>query len=142
MRISDWSSDVCSSDLRAAILLAAEGLSIEEAAASLAIPAGNFKSRLWRGRLRLKRLMEHRDTPLLDRRVAEKCPMTRPRRHRNWKGVVIGQPRACAMPPHHTGRYEQRSGQQPLQLDSPGSRAPARRSQNHPRNARVAAGFG
>src|SRR3546814_9366961 len=95
MRISDWSSDVCSSDLgvaerqgaavdlrdvkwalgelipeqRAAILLAAEGLSIEEAAASLAIPAGTFKSRLWRGRLRLKRLMEHRDTPLLDRRV-------------------------------------------------------------------------
>src|SRR3546814_5523283 len=101
MRISDWSSDVCSSDLlrdvkwalgelipeqRAAILLAAEGLSIEEAAASLAIPAGTFKSRLWRGRLRLKRLMEHRDTPLLDRRVAEKRPMPRPRRNRNWKG--------------------------------------------------------
>src|SRR3546814_21149974 len=96
MRISDWSSDVCSSDLlipeqRAAILLAAEGLSIEEAAASLAIPAGTFKSRLWRGRLRLKRLMEHRDTPLLDRRVAEKRPMTRPRRNRNWQGVVIGR---------------------------------------------------
>src|SRR3546814_10047835 len=55
------------------------------------IPAGTFKSRLWRGRLRLKRLMEHRDTPLLDQRVAEKRPMPRPRRNRNWKGVVIGR---------------------------------------------------
>src|SRR3546814_6133627 len=89
LRISDWSSDVCSSDLfdrllgvaegqgaavdlrdvkwalgelipeqRAAILPAAEGLSIEEAAASLAIPAGTFKSRLWRGRLRDRQSVE------------------------------------------------------------------------------------
>ncbi|BBE00571.1 MULTISPECIES: RNA polymerase sigma factor [Sphingobium] len=88
LRDVNWALGELIPDQRAAILLAAEGLSIEEAAASLAIPAGTFKSRLWRGRLRLKRLIEHRDTPLLDRRVVEKHSKPRPRR--NWKGVVIG----------------------------------------------------
>lgn len=86
LRDVDWALGELIPEQRAAILLAAEGLSIEEAAARLAIPAGTFKSRLWRGRLRLKRLMEHRDTPLLDRR--EKWPKPPPRR--NWKNVVIG----------------------------------------------------
>src|SRR3546814_10658216 len=88
LRDVKWALGELIPDQRAAILLAAEGLSIEEAAARLAIPAGTFKSRLWRGRLRLKRLIEHRDTPLLDRRVVVKH--STPRHRRNWKGVVLG----------------------------------------------------
>src|SRR3546814_19855234 len=101
LRDVKWALGELIPEQRAAILLAAEGLSIEEAAASLAIPAGTFKSRLWRGRLRLKRLMAHRDTPLLDRRVAEKRPSPRPRRNPNGTGVVIGSPRPAALPPQH-----------------------------------------
>ncbi|MDX3911677.1 MAG: sigma-70 family RNA polymerase sigma factor [Sphingobium sp.] len=88
LRDVKWAIGELIPEQRVAILFAAQGLSIEEASARLGIPAGTFKSRLWRGRLRLKRLIEHTDTPLLDRGVVEKHSKPRPRR--NWKGVVIG----------------------------------------------------
>lgn len=81
---------------REAILLAAEGLSIEEAAAELSIPEGTFKSRVWRGRLRLKQLTEGTEiapiegaaTRSPDRRMVQKARKSRVRR--DWKNVMIG----------------------------------------------------
>lgn len=81
---------------REAILLAASGLSIEEAAAELSIPEGTFKSRVWRGRLRLKQLTEGAESARIesngtrppDRRMAQKA--RRPRVRRDWKNVMIG----------------------------------------------------
>lgn len=80
-------------DQRAAVLLASEGVTVEEAAARLAIPEGTFKSRVARGRLRLRALTgdaaapQPADPPREEPREARP---DRPRRRRSWKGVVIG----------------------------------------------------
>lgn len=52
--------------LREAVVLAAEGLTMEQGADRLSISVGAFKSRLLRGRLRLKSLSEDPDTPFRD----------------------------------------------------------------------------
>ena len=72
---------------REAVLLAGEGVSIEEAAARLAIPVGTVKSRVARGRDRLRRIAEDgaRPPPSAPARAEH-----RPRKRRDWKGVVIG----------------------------------------------------
>ena len=56
LRDADWALGELTPEQRAAVLLASEGVSIEEAAARLAIPEGTFKSRVARGRLRLRAL--------------------------------------------------------------------------------------
>ncbi|VXD05798.1 RNA polymerase subunit sigma-24 [Sphingomonas sp. T1] len=85
-----WALGELTPEHREAVLLASEGLSIEEGAAQLAIPEGTFKSRVWRGRLRLRQLTENRDTPLLPLKHIGAKPreVTRPRR--DWTGVTIG----------------------------------------------------
>lgn len=85
-----WALGELTPEHREAVLLASEGLSIEEGAAQLAIPEGTFKSRVWRGRLRLRQLTENRNTPLLPakRIEAKHRGATRPRR--DWTGVTIG----------------------------------------------------
>jgi len=72
---------------RAAVLLAGEGDSIEDAAIRLAIPEGTFKSRLARGRMRLRELAANpkaKTPPVLTPQKSRK------RRPRNWAGVMIG----------------------------------------------------
>lgn len=85
-----WALGELTPEHREAVVLASEGLSIEEGAAQLAIPEGTFKSRVWRGRLRLRQLTENRDTPLLPlKRIGAKPrEVTRPRR--DWTGVMVG----------------------------------------------------
>lgn len=85
--------DELNPDQREAIVTASLGITVEEAAARLAIEPGTYKSRLWRGRERLRRLVEQRETPRLsDRRAPEPTvPKPPPRRkRRSWKGVMIG----------------------------------------------------
>ncbi len=72
---------------RDAVLLASEGATIEEAAARLAIPEGTYKSRVARGRNRLRSIGEQGIEPV--RPPAAKS-MDRPRKRRDWKGVMIG----------------------------------------------------
>lgn len=72
---------------RAAVLLAGEGVSIEDGAVRLAIPEGTFKSRLARGRMRLRELTENPTAKTPPARVPQE---SRKRKRRNWCGVVIG----------------------------------------------------
>lgn len=68
---------------RDAVMLAALGLPIAEAATRLFIPEGTFKSRVLRGRCRLRDMVENR----------EAAPVPKPaprRRKRDWKNVMIG----------------------------------------------------
>src|SRR3546814_14854721 len=69
MRISDWSSDVCSSDLARIdrlpdmfrsvfILRAVEELSVEETSACLGIPAATVRSRYFRARGLLRKSLK------------------------------------------------------------------------------------
>lgn len=93
LRDVDWAMTELNAEQREAIVLASQGVTIEEAAARLAIEPGTYKSRLWRGRERLRSLTEDRATPLLsDRRAAEPKPEKRPARRarRDWTGVMIG----------------------------------------------------
>ena len=72
---------------RAAVLLAGEGVSIEDGAVRLAIPEGTFKSRIARGRMRLRKLAEN---PKAKKPSALTPQETRKRKPRNWAGVMIG----------------------------------------------------
>lgn len=95
LRDVDWALTEISPEQREAIVLASQGVTIEEAAARLAIEPGTYKSRLWRGRERLRRLTEDPNTPLLsDRRAPEPERNSNPgpirRRRRDWTGVMIG----------------------------------------------------
>lgn len=72
---------------REAVLLAGEGVSTEEAAARLAIPTGTVKSRVARGRNRLRRTAEDGVKPSVP---APAKVEHRRRKRRNWKGVIIG----------------------------------------------------
>lgn len=77
-------------DHRAAVLLASQGFSVEEAAASLSIHPNTFKSRVWRARARLKSLIEDRDTSLGSTPPTKAGPASKPSKRRDWKGVMIG----------------------------------------------------
>lgn len=89
-----WALSKLSHDHREAVLLASEGLSIEEAASRLDIPEGTVKSRVARGRRRLRELTENRDAsaPLVE--VSPPAPDRNagapPRHRRIWAGVMIG----------------------------------------------------
>ena len=72
---------------REAVLMASEGVSVEEAAARLAIPTGTVKSRVARGRDRLRKIAEDGPKPPLP---APDKTEHRPRERRDWKGVIIG----------------------------------------------------
>jgi len=74
-------------DQRDAVMLAAKGVSTDEAATQLAISEGAFKSRVARGRARLRALME--DPSARSYSVPAATPPPR-RKLRNWKGVMIG----------------------------------------------------
>lgn len=60
-----WALDELLPDHRDAVLLASEGFSMEESARNLGISSGAFKSRLMRGRIRLRSLNDDCNTPLL-----------------------------------------------------------------------------
>lgn len=72
---------------RAAVLLGGEGVSIEDGAVRLAIPEGTFKSRLARGRMRLRKLVEN---PPVKAPPVPTPQAGRKRKRRNWAGVMIG----------------------------------------------------
>lgn len=81
--------DLLSPDHRDAVLLSAKGVPIEQAAEQLAIPEGTFKSRVARGRVHLRELMnDPRAKPYRAPVPVEKVGEAR--RSRNWKGVMIG----------------------------------------------------
>ncbi|WP_010165387.1 RNA polymerase sigma factor [Sphingomonas sp. PAMC 26617] len=93
LRDVDWAMTELNLEQREAVIMASQGVTIKEAAERLAIAPGTYKSRLWRGRERLRSLTEDRATPLLsDRRAAEQKPEKRPckRERRDWTGVMIG----------------------------------------------------
>ena len=69
---------------------------VAHGAAQLGIAPGTFKSRIARGRTRLRALIEERSTPLLTDRTGRDTPppaANRPthlREKRDWRGVKIG----------------------------------------------------
>ncbi|WP_255602573.1 RNA polymerase sigma factor [Glacieibacterium megasporae] len=87
LRDAEWALNKLTIGQREAVLLASQGVKIEDAAAQLAITSGTFKSRVWRGRLRLRQLTEEEVTP---HSLAERKREKPPRQQRNWKGVIIG----------------------------------------------------
>lgn len=87
LRDVGWALDQLSPDQRDAVMLAAKGVSIEEAATQLAIPEGTFKSRVARGRVHLRELI---DDPDAQPYRAPKAKVTPARKSRSWKGVLIG----------------------------------------------------
>jgi RNA polymerase sigma-70 factor (ECF subfamily) len=86
----DWALGELPQDQRAAVLLAGEGISIEESAVRLCVPEGTIKSRISRGRERLRKLTDDRDTPLLTDKRAPLAAPDKPRERRDWSGVMIG----------------------------------------------------
>lgn len=91
LRDVGWALTELAPDQREAVLLAGQGMGAEEAAVQLDIPEGTFKSRVARGRTRLRLLTEERGTPLLsDRQAADQVRAERPRPKRDWTGVMIG----------------------------------------------------
>ncbi|WP_327753148.1 RNA polymerase sigma factor (plasmid) [Sphingobium sp. SJ10-10] len=96
LRDTDWALSELPPHQREAVLLASQGVSIEDGAAQLGIAAGTFKSRIARGRTRLRALIEGRSTPLLADRTGRDTPppaTNRPthlRKKRDWRGVKIG----------------------------------------------------
>ena len=90
--------DRLSDQHREAIEMAVSGVSVEEAAARLAVPLGTYKSRVSRGRAHLSKLVEEgEDESVRDR--ATKAPRAIPpvekqrsiaKRRRDWSGVMIG----------------------------------------------------
>lgn len=94
LKDASWALNELAPDQRDAVSLASQGLSIEEGASRLGIAEGTFKSRLSRGRARLRALLEERSTPLLadksDPGEASNIPHERTRRKRDWRGVMIG----------------------------------------------------
>lgn len=97
LRDTDWALSELPIHQREAVLLASQGASIEEAAMRLGVTTGTVKSRIARGRTRLRALIEERSTPLLADRDGrdEAAPAAdrsvRPRKKkRDWRGVKIG----------------------------------------------------
>lgn len=96
LRDTDWALSELPPDQREAVLLASQGVSIEEAAMRLGVAPGTVKSRVARGRARLRALIEDRSTPLLADRTGQDKPAPvadrpiRPRKKRDWRGVTIG----------------------------------------------------
>jgi len=86
----DWALGELPPDQRDAVLLAGEGVSIEESAVRLSVAEGTIKSRISRGRERLRKLTDDRDTPLLADKRETPVAVDKPRRRRDWSGVVIG----------------------------------------------------
>ena len=80
--------DQLSPDHRAAVLLAAKGVPSTIAAAQLAIPEGTFKSRVARGRIHLRELIDDPDAQPYRAAEANVAPFPKPR---SWKGVMIGR---------------------------------------------------
>ncbi|TPG46553.1 RNA polymerase sigma factor [Sphingomonas glacialis] len=87
LRDIGWALGKLSSDQRDAVVLAGNGVSIEDAARELAIPEGTFKSRVARGRVRLRQLIEDPAAKSLSPMVRKDKPWER----RNWEGVLIGR---------------------------------------------------
>lgn len=88
LRDVDWAIGKLSREHRDAVVIASEGVTIEEGAARLQIPEGTYKSRLVRGRRRLRELTENREA---HRQTRARPEHTRhPRRRRDWRGVIIG----------------------------------------------------
>ena len=85
-----WALGELTHDQRAAVLLAGEGISIEESALRLSVPEGTIKSRVFRGRERLRKLTDDCDTPLLTNKREMPIASGKPRQRRDWSGVVIG----------------------------------------------------
>jgi RNA polymerase sigma factor (sigma-70 family) len=75
---------------RQAVLLASEGVSTIDAATRLSISTGAFKSRVLRGRDRLRSLTDDRVTRLSSVNRMSITPAPFVRKPRDWKGVVIG----------------------------------------------------
>jgi len=86
----NWALSELPADQRDAVLLAGEGVSIEESAVRLSVAEGTIKSRISRGRERLRKLTDDRDTPLLADKRETPVAVDKPRRRRDWSGVVIG----------------------------------------------------
>jgi DNA-directed RNA polymerase specialized sigma24 family protein len=90
LRDVSWPLAELTPEQRDTVLLAGEGLSIQEGAARLAILEATFRSRVSQGRLRLRQLVEVRQTPLLPaERTKAKSPFKH-RQPRNWEGFMIG----------------------------------------------------
>jgi RNA polymerase sigma-70 factor (ECF subfamily) len=90
-----WALSELVVEQREAVLLASQGISPEEGALRLSIPIGTFKSRVARGRLRLRQLTDNRDTPLVPAKAVtpeRSAPKLRRSNHhrRDWSGVLIG----------------------------------------------------
>ncbi|WBO23847.1 RNA polymerase sigma factor [Sphingomonas abietis] len=87
LRDIDWALGRLSPDHRDAVMLAAKGVPIEDAAMELAIPEGTFKSRIARGRVHLRELVADPDAQPYR---APKAKLPPARKSRSWKGVLIG----------------------------------------------------
>lgn len=90
-----WALRELVAEQREAVLLASQGISSEEGALRLSIPIGTFKSRVARGRLRLRQLTDNRDTSLVPAKAVtpeRSAPRLRRSNHhrRDWSGVLIG----------------------------------------------------
>lgn len=93
LRDAAWALSELRPEYREAVLLASEGVTVEEAAARLSIPEGTYKSRVARGRTRLRELTENRDAhrpPPNPQPRPEPARRSGARRRREWKGVMIG----------------------------------------------------
>ncbi|MBB4619658.1 sigma-70 family RNA polymerase sigma factor [Sphingomonas abaci] len=101
LRDTDWALSELPPDQREAVLLASQGVSIEEAAMRLGVATGTVKSRVARGRARLRALIEEGSTPLLAERTGGKDkpslmsdrpiqPRKKKKKKRDWRGVKIG----------------------------------------------------
>ena len=86
-----WALSRLAPEQRDAVLLASEGVSVDEGAARLGIPRGTFASRIARGRHRLRELTEGGDaSSVYDSPPPSDAPVSKTRRKRDWTGVVIG----------------------------------------------------
>lgn len=91
IRDMHWALSELTPEHRDAVLLAGKGFTMDEAADRLSISPGAFKSRLLRGRLRLRSLTEDRNTPLLSvKRKTNADLIVRRPKYSDRKGLVIG----------------------------------------------------
>jgi RNA polymerase sigma-70 factor (ECF subfamily) len=91
LRDVGWALTELAPEQREAVLLAGQGVEFKVAASQLGIPEGTFRSRVARGRTRLRLLIEERGTPLLsDRQTTDQNGAERSRPRRDWTGVMIG----------------------------------------------------
>jgi RNA polymerase sigma-70 factor (ECF subfamily) len=87
LRDAYWALGELVAEQRDAVMLASKGMSIDEAAHLLDIPSGTYKSRVARGRIRLRQLVENRDAATVIDKPVKAVPR---RKSRDWKGVMIG----------------------------------------------------